>query len=86
MKSKQTNDRMTGWFPANVKPVRSGVYEVHTPSNSGNRYAYYDPKGWRVCTANKLEAEAEKFRLGYLDCSSMVLPGSEWRGLTKETK
>ncbi len=82
MKSKQTHG-VTEWFPSSIKPVRAGVYEVHTPNCKANRYAYYDAKGWRLCAATKWEAEAEKF-IYEMHCSSMVLPRSEWRGLSSK--
>lgn len=82
MKSKQTHG-VTEWFPSSTKPVRAGVYEVSTPNNRANRYAYYDAKGWRLCPSNISGANAEKF-IDAMNCSSMVLPRSEWRGLSSK--
>ncbi|CAB4180564.1 hypothetical protein UFOVP1049_55 [uncultured Caudovirales phage] len=76
--------KMTPWFPAHIKPVRKGVYEVRTPNNKGNKYCYYDHRGWRLCSAARHSAEEEKHYTSEFMHSSMVLVGSKWRGFTKE--
>jgi hypothetical protein len=78
--------RMTPWFPSKIKPVRAGVYEVSTPNSLANKYAYFDKKGWRLC-ASSVESAAREGDWPYeLSDSSMYLPGSKWRGFTKEQK
>jgi hypothetical protein len=76
--------KMTPWFPAHIKPAHKGVYEVQTPKNKGNKYCYYDHRGWRLCAGQIDEAEQEKHYTSELMHSSMVLVGSKWRGFTKE--
>jgi hypothetical protein len=78
---------LTPWFPNTIKPFRSGVYEVHTPNaSSGNKFAYFDKKGWRLCGSEIFEAQREKHYPDDMHCSSMNVKGSMWRGLTKEGK
>lgn len=79
-------EKMTPWFPASVKPVRAGVYEVETPNLRANKYAYFDKKGWRLCASHRGSAESEKEWPTYGNSSSMTLPKSKWRGFTEEQK
>jgi hypothetical protein len=74
----------TKWFPASVKPVRDGVYEVDTPPNIANHYAYYDHNGWRLCARYIDEAALEKDDVEDLHESSMTLKNAKWRGLAKK--
>jgi hypothetical protein len=76
--------KKTNWFPSFVKPYRDGVYEVFTPNNFANKYAYYDKKGWRLCDLTVEQAKGEKPHATNL--SSMNLFKSQWRGFTKEQK
>lgn len=78
--------RMTPWFPSRIKPVRAGVYEVFTPNSFANKYAYFDKKGWRLCAGFVENAKHEADCLDGHWNSSMYLPGSKWRGFTKEQK
>ena len=74
----------TEWFPAHIKPVRNGVYEVDTPNCHANKYAYFDRHGWRLCSSTIEEANDQKTDLEDLDESSMTLKTSQWRGLAKK--
>ena len=78
--------RMTPWFPSKIKPVRAGVYKVSTPNSLANKYAYFDKKGWRLCASSVEGAAGEEGWTYQLSDSSMYLPGSKWRGFTKEQK
>lgn len=78
--------KMTPWFPSKIKPSRAGVYEVFTPNSLGNKYAYFDKKGWRLCALSVESAAKEEGWTYQLSDSSMYLPGSKWRGFTKEQK
>ena len=81
--------QMTPWFPSSIKPVRAGVYEVFTPNNLANKYAYFDNKGWHLCASSVKEAKLES---DWMDshwesrASSMAFPRARWRGFTKEQK
>lgn len=75
--------KLTPWFPASVKPVRDGVYQVHTPNCLANKFAYFDKLGWRLCADCERDAKKEKFRTNDMHCSSMNLKNSKWRGIAK---
>jgi hypothetical protein len=76
--------QMTDWFPANIKPVRAGVYEVDTPNSKANKYAYFDSSGWRLCASSVKQASGE---IKWPDnLSSMNLLRSKWRGFTEKQK
>jgi putative component of toxin-antitoxin plasmid stabilization module len=85
---------MTKWFPPHIKPVHKGVYEVRMVNNKGNKYCYYDKRGWRLCCvrldtaleiAEQLKASNEKeFYTSEFMHSSMMLVCLKWRGFTKE--
>jgi hypothetical protein len=77
-------NKMTPWFPSHIKPKHKGVYEVRTPNNWGNKYCYYDHRGWRLCTERIDYAEQEKHYTSELMHSSMVLVGSKWRGFKEK--
>ena len=78
--------KMTDWFPSHIKPVHKGVYEVRTPNSKENKYAYYDHRGWRLCSNRIDYAEQEKHYTSSTNTSysSMVLVGSKWRGFTEK--
>ena len=77
---------MTPWFPPHIKPVHKGVYEVRTPNSKENKYAYYDHRGWRLCSNRIDYAEQEKHYTSSTNnsYSSMVLVGSKWRGFKEK--
>jgi hypothetical protein len=72
--------KLTPWFPANVKPVRAGVYEVKgDPKYKWHRY--WDGKDW-YCgsfTPNGAVANFNEYRLRAV----IKFP---WRGLAEEPK
>ena len=73
--------KMNNWFPSILKPVRAGVYEVHTPVSRANRYAYFDGKQWFCCVTNLIEAK------GAIPGSTDIYShGAMWRGFTEKQK
>ena len=75
---KQT--KVTPWFPANVKPVRKGVYQVNDGLvNESVAYAYWNGSkfGYRVYMGSPLQAYEWADRV---TCLSSRAP---WRGLAK---
>ena len=71
--------KLTPWFPADVLPVREGVYEVQPMSYPGPFYRYFDGERWWVggqstSVARELNGEFQP---------NFPLP---WRGLTAEGK
>jgi len=78
--------KMTPWFPSSIKPVRAGVYEVFTPNNLANKYAYFDKNGWQLCGSSVEDATLEVDWMDSHCGSSMNLPRSKWRGFTRSQK
>jgi len=67
--------KLTKWFPASVKPVRAGVYEVDTPECLGNRYSYWNGSCFEICTAH---CGLPKNRCESWDMRAI---NARWRGL-----
>jgi|APGre2960657373_1045057.scaffolds.fasta_scaffold136004_1 hypothetical protein len=69
--------KLTPWFPANVKPVRVGVYEVRMKAPW---YRYWDGVHWHAghCTSELACA------LPHLPIENT--PPEPWRGLAEEPK
>lgn len=70
--SKQKTD----WFPANIKPVRAGVYETNY---AGQSYAYFDGKRWGWANPTVAKARKDTRTHG-------AYQAKEWRGFNKEQK
>ena len=72
---KYKDEDLTPWFPADVKPVRPGVYRVKYFGDCG--YAFWDGKrwGWAQLSIRKAIVEAEP---------STAAQEKVWRGLNKE--
>jgi len=70
--------KLTPWFPANVKPVRAGVYEVES-LNHFKLYRYWDGRRWRA-GAHTPDRAIQKFRISGLPSPDVV----SWRGLAEE--
>jgi hypothetical protein len=68
----------TPWFPANVKPVRAGVYEIQDDGPPA-WYRRWDGKDWYVGDATPKRAAQEAVVLA----SYLRAP---WRGLAEEPK
>ncbi len=69
--------KLTPWFPADVKPVRVGVYLVKSPLLLTGGFSYWDGKRWGWICYTRRDAAAEK-----------VYPGAsqdkQWRGLAEK--
>lgn len=81
--------RKTDWFPANVKPVRVGVYEAPGFPDEPDRtyFSYFDGKGfcgqwYSPDQAMEMAATPER-REHWKKSGSRVY---RWRGLTSSTK
>ena len=72
--------RLTPWFPADVKPVRVGVYEIHTNSWEAY-YAYWSGQKWG-CVADHPTAARWQDN-AFLDGA---FQRKIWRGFTEEQK
>jgi hypothetical protein len=68
--------KKTEWFPAFVRPVRAGVYEVFRPCRRGTKFfrcfMLWDGRTWRYVSG------------GYSDFGSSFEAGNKWRGLAKK--
>jgi hypothetical protein len=70
--------KFTPWFPADVMPVRPGVYEVHSPD--GTRwYQRWDGECWYRRRSTPESAASEMEQLWFFNS----LP---WRGLAEPPK
>ena len=70
--------KTTAWFPAEVTPVRVGVYQIE-PWPKDLQFSYWDGHrwGWRMLTA----ADANHYR------SNRALGSvGRWRGLAKKRR
>ncbi len=71
--------KLTPWFPADVEPVRKGVYEV----DFGNRlswFAYWDGQGFGYRSTTIKSAHDCRHYKTYLSGKTA------WRGLAQEPK
>jgi hypothetical protein len=69
--------KLTPWFPANVKPVRAGVYEIQ--DSLAAWYRRWDGMNWYVGDSEPERAAQETIVLA----SYLRAP---WRGLAEEPK
>jgi hypothetical protein len=73
---------LTDWYPADVKPVRAGVYETIAPNRPPGQlgwYSYWNGKVWGIAYGHRylawsVYAEPSKFQ------------DRQWRGLTEQSK
>jgi hypothetical protein len=77
--------KLTPWFPADVKPVRAGIYFVRQLHNDCKSeivifegYCYWSGSRWGSASGTKAGAEKLKGDRGFQN--------KPWRGLTKESK
>ena len=68
--------KKTEWFPACIKPVRVGEYEVNRPCMPSERWAqcrmFWNGNRWQYPDR------------GYTDFGTVHESGGEWRGLTEK--
>lgn len=66
--------KRTPWFPADVKPVRPGLYERKYPERQNISF----PDRW----------DGEHWFIRFFDGQEIFMSGSKlkWRGLTEESK
>ena len=68
------DEDLTPWFPADVKPVRLGVYEVQM---NNCRFAYFDGERWGWAFSTVRKANKDRHTTG-------AIQSKVWRGLNKE--
>jgi len=80
-----TNQTLTDWFPASVKPVRVGVYEVkgNVCDEDHPAYAHWDGEHWGdfIGIMHLADGQGFKYEAGSDACQNKI-----WRGLSKEPK
>lgn len=72
--------KLTPWFPADVKPARTGVYEVRFDDDDTDfGYSYWSgcTWSWKECTPK--EARQSPLQIG-------AVQDKKWRGLAKAPK
>jgi hypothetical protein len=72
-----TEQKLTGWFPANAKPKRIGVYEVRSCIGPYTMYAYWNGRrfSYRCYTViNAYKTRGER---------TWAPKTAEWRGIAK---
>lgn len=83
-----SEQELTPWFPANVKPARKGVYEVR--DNVFTRYrafAYWNGErfGWRCWDGAPHDAQgAVNDAFVCSNYETCLAPRVAWRGLAKD--
>jgi hypothetical protein len=72
---------LTDWYPADVKPVRVGVYETKSPVLAGDPgwYAYWNGDAWSWGFLSKYSAYLKRKERGKFQ-------NRQWRGLTEQAK
>ena len=76
-----TKQTLTPWFPPDIKPVREGVYEIHSPDFSGIWYSFWDNKNWGWVSRDKEFAVKR-----YISDPDVRHDAHTWRGLTEQPK
>ncbi len=74
--------RLTKWFPANVSPVRVGVYEKNFGIAS-KEYQYWDGEKWHYGTGGP--EETAQYIIARYGHNPAKTP-RPWRGLAQEPK
>lgn len=69
--------KLTEWYPADVKPVREGVYQVDIYGASW--FSYWDGERWGWASGNKREAEINRDEATAMWDRKNVM----WRGIEK---
>jgi hypothetical protein len=66
--------KKTAWFPAHIKPVHKGVYQIRT--ESGSCYSQWDGEKW-CCMHRDKDVAARQWLVSW--CQDYA-----WRGLTEK--
>lgn len=75
-----SKDKLTPWFPGEVKPVRQGVYQQKSGFGDSIGYQFWDGRQW--CGWCKTPDGAENDR-GAADIRHQ---NDRWRGLAQDPK
>jgi glycogen debranching enzyme len=76
-----SKEKLTPWFPGNVKPARRGVYEVNGFFSSSCWYSYWNGSWWGWLNPSPADALREKGFKTRRDQDDI-----KWRGLATRPK
>lgn len=68
--------KLTPWFPGNVKPARPGVYQQYSGTGKELGYQFWDGSHWHLWFETADQAAANR------EVASFALQEDPWRGLT----
>lgn len=74
-----SEEKLTPWFPGNVKPVRKGVYQRR--AGFLGSYSYWNGRFWCLGDNTPLAAK-DSVAISYASEAQSAL----WRGLAQDTK
>ena len=82
--------KLTEWFPAEIKPVRVGVYEVSNIFREKiGTYAYWDGKWWHGYNDTidgAMENIEIRMNLAANNLRLLASQNKQWRGLAEQPK
>lgn len=70
--------KLTPWYPADVKPVRDGVYETAIEESTSTFFQYWLDGKWRYCSRTP-ERAVSRLQRNPSNCQDRV-----WRGLAED--
>ena len=70
--------KLTKWYPADVKPINVGIYEIKAPFQKKSYFSYFDGNQWGYRMNTTIEAVW--FKDEKIDIDQI----SKWRGLAKK--
>ena len=73
--------KLTPWFPADVKPVRPGVYQIDGPLCWGE-YSYFDGVHWNGGWPNPQHADNNRGYFDEIGDEGYAMWLTHWRGLS----
>lgn len=68
------NNKLTQWYPAEIKPYRVGTYKTNS---RGICFQYWNGKYWGYCCDQKNIAEIYKY-------NKSCMQNVKWRGLSNK--
>lgn len=77
MSEKDGGPALTEWYPAHIKPVREGVYEIK--AGPPPWFRYWNGSSWHWGGDTPLEALGNKMIFKFND-------NAQWRGLAERAK
>jgi hypothetical protein len=76
------SEKLTPWFPADVKPARVGVYEKDFQIDEGHRsFQYWSGRRWWYGTGNPEGTKKAFLSAPHGECRPRPRP---WRGLASD--